>query len=580
MWTDVGASAFRLLANVAGALTAGGAVFTAFVMPGPASGAVSPAALAALRPVRWAANVWAVAAGAMVLLSPTQPTAWLITLALAAAVALAAWTLVSWRAVALMSVVAVAALLPPVVVGHVAVGAWHDVATNSIVWHVTAAAVWTGSVAALISWARRGEPSPLVLRRYRRLSLVCAVVTLFSGGISGFLLTGPDGLTSGYGVLLLVKIAATAALLAIVAWARSHWGATTAVRIAGVELALLAAATALSVGLAQLTPPTFFWRITSTQNTILGYELPDPPSLAGLLLHWRPDLLFGVVAVLAVVAYLAGMRRLHGRGDAWPRGRMFAWITGWSLILVSTSSGLAVHAPGSFSLHMVVHMLLNMLAPALLAVAGPVTLALRALPATGKDGPAAARAWLVAALHAPVTRFGAHPLVAFVVFVGSYYLLYFTGLFPAAMQQHWARQLMNVHFVLTGYLYYWVVVGVDPAPRPLPHAAKLGVLFAASPFHVTFAVLVLNAQDVLGERFYQALGLTWQTDPLADQRLGGGIAWAGGELPLLVTVLLLLVQWSRHDDRLERRRARTGIGGLDDNHHALLETLATRKVLP
>ena len=37
--------------------------------------------------------------------------------------------------------------------------------------------------------------------------------------------------------------------------------------------------------------------------------------------------------------------------------------------------------------------------------------------------------------------------------------------------------------------------------------------------------------------FYSALALPWTADLLADQRLGGGIAWATGELPLLVVLI-------------------------------------------
>ena len=596
-WTDVGTSVFRLLAGTAGAVTAGGALFAAFVVPGPASGIVSPAAYAALRPVRYAAATWAVAAAAMVFFSAAQasgrpvtdafdpalfpglvgpaeePKAWLVTLILAAIAVVTARVLVTWRPAALIALLGVAALLPPVVVGHPEVGAWHDVVTNSVVWHVAAASLWTGSVVALVLWARRGGRDELVLRRQRRLVLACAVVTVLSGGISGYVLTGPDGFASGYGILVLVKLAVAAVVLAIAYWARRRWGTASVVRIAGIELTLLAVTMALAAGLARVPPPTFFSRTPSAQNTILGYELPTPPELSRLLLDWRPDLIFAVIAVLAIAAYLAGVRRLRHRGDTWPTGRVLTWTSGWLLILVSTSSGLAVHAPGSFSLHMIVHMLLNMLAPALLAISGPVTLALRALPATGRDAPAGARAWVVAALHAPATRFLAHPLVAFPVFIGSYYLLYFTGLFPAVMQYHWAHQLMNIHFVVTGYLYYWVVVGIDPAPRPLPHAAKLGMLLAASPFHMYFAILVLNRDSLIGEKFYRYLDLAWQTDALGDQRLGGGIAWGGGELPLLVTVVVLLVQWSRHDDRLARRRGRIA---LDDDHDALLDALARR----
>ena len=39
---------------------------------------------------------------------------------------------------------------------------------------------------------------------------------------------------------------------------------------------------------------------------------------------------------------------------------------------------------------------------------------------------------------------------------------------------------MNLHFLLSGYLFYWVVIGVDPTPRPIPPLAKVAVVFAVA----------------------------------------------------------------------------------------------------
>ena len=27
---------------------------------------------------------------------------------------------------------------------------------------------------------------------------------------------------------------------------------------------------------------------------------------------------------------------------------------------------------------------------------------------------------------------------------------------------------MNLHFLMSGYLFYWVVIGIDPTPRSVP----------------------------------------------------------------------------------------------------------------
>ena len=51
-----------------------------------------------------------------------------------------------------------------------------------------------------------------------------------------------------------------------------------------------------------------------------------PPTPARLLFDWRFDVLFGTAAIVFAVVYLAGVRRLRRRGDAWPAGRTLAWL--------------------------------------------------------------------------------------------------------------------------------------------------------------------------------------------------------------------------------------------------------------
>jgi putative copper resistance protein D len=209
-----------------------------------------------------------------------------------------------------------------------------------------------------------------------------------------------------------------------------------------------------------------------------------------------------------------------------------------------------------FSVHMESHMMLAMLAPALLALGGPVTLALRALPPARENAPPGPREWLLAFVRSPVAHALTHPVVALALFVGSFYVLYMSGLFDVALEQHWAHLAMNAHFLLVGYLFYWPVIGVDPSPRRLPHLARLGMVFASVPFHAFFGVILMSMQTVIGARFYGGLGLPWVTDLLADQRLAGGLAWSTGEIPLLVVLVALVMQWARTDEREAHRADR------------------------
>ncbi|RKT55164.1 cytochrome c oxidase assembly protein [Saccharothrix australiensis] len=582
--------AVRLVADAAGAVAVGSLAFAAFVVPARWRRGLSADAYAAVRLASAAAGVWAVAAATAVPLSAgdasgqppsvawshladlvaatEEPKAWLVVAVVAAVVALGARSTLTWPVTVLWLSVSVPGLLAPAIAGHVSVGAWHDVATDAIVWHVPAAAVWVGALVALRAFLRRpsSEHRERVLRRYRGLTLGCLVVAVVSGSVAGLVVAGPGGLWSGYGALLAVKLAVCGAVPALRRW----WGAT---RPLAAEVGALGVALGASVGATHLVPPSWLVERPSVQETVLGYELPAPPSAAGLLLGWRPDLLFGLGAVLLAAAYLAGARRLRRRGDRWPAGRTVAWTAGCAVVLVVTSSGLGRYAAGTFSAHMVAHMASTMLAPVLLVLGGPVTLALRALPPGPRD-------LLLALVHCRATRVVAHPAVAASVFVASFYALYFSGLFGEAMRYHWAHQAMNLHFLVSGYVFYWLVVGVDRAPRPLPHLARLGLLFAVMPFHAFFGVTLMNTQAVIAETFYRQLSLSWVPDLLTDQRLGGGIAWATGEVPMLVVVIALLHQWAAADRREATRLDRRLDGDEDERlaaYNAMLADLAGRR---
>src|SRR6185312_17303694 len=108
-------------------------------------------------------------------------------------------------------------------------------------------------------------------------------------------------------------------------------------------------------------------------------------------------------------------------------------------------------------------------------------------------------------------------------------------------------------------------------------AARLGIVFASVPFHAFFGVALMSSNTVIGGDFYRALALPWVTDPLADQRLGGGLAWASGEIPLLLVLIALLVQWSRQDERTARRDDRRADADGDADlvaYNAMLRRLA------
>jgi cytochrome c oxidase assembly factor CtaG len=291
-------------------------------------------------------------------------------------------------------------------------------------------------------------------------------------------------------------------------------------------------------------------------KALLGYDLPPPITVPRLLALWRLDFFFAVLVAALAGVYLAGVLRLRRRGDSWPLGRTVAWLFGVLSIAIVTMSGVATYAPVLFSVHMAQHMVLTMLTPIFLVLGAPVTLALRALRPAAVRGDRGPREWLTLFLHSRVTKVIAHPLVATIIFISSTYALYFSPLFEQAMRAHIGHIAMLMHFLLSGTLFYWVLIGVDPAPYRLPYLWRLLLLFVTMPFHAFFGVAIMNVGQPLAEHWYTALARPWGASVLSDEHTGGAIAWGFGEIPTFIVLIAIVFQWFLEDQRLTRRLER------------------------
>ncbi|RVW05475.1 cytochrome c oxidase assembly protein [Rhodococcus xishaensis] len=612
-FTTYGLPAISAIGEVAAVITVGSLLFAAFMVPPQKSGVLDVDGYRAVRAASHAAFAWALCAVLLVplTLSDTsgQPftvaiepgnlwsaigqvenaVAWAWTAGLAVVLAVAARLALRWAWTPFLLLLSVITMMPLAFTGHSSAGGSHDVATNSLIWHLVAAAFWAGGLFALLAHARRrGAHSDVAARRFSFVATICFVAMAVSGVVNAFVRMPLDEvLTTTYGRLVIAKVVALV-VLGVFGWfhRRRSLPALAAdpesrgalLRFAGAEALVFAATIGLAVGLGR-TPPPPPESIPTLTEVELGYNLAGPPTFARLALDWRFDLIFGTAAIVLAVLYAVGLRRLRSRGDSWPLGRSIAWFAGCLVLLVATSSGVGRYAPAVFSVHMGAHMALSMLAPVLLALGGPFTLALRALRPAGKDGVPGPREWLLSFLHSPISRFLTHPLVAAALFVGGFYALYLGGIFSAAVDSHAAHLLMNLHFILSGYLFYWVVIGVDPSPRNLQPITKLAVVFGSLPFHAFFGIALMSMGEVMGATFYRSLGLGWNEDLLRDQQLGGSIAWATGEMPLVIIMLALLIQWSRSDQRTARRVDRAAQRDDDAElaaHNAMFAELARR----
>lgn len=294
--------------------------------------------------------------------------------------------------------------------------------------------------------------------------------------------------------------------------------------------------------------------------------MPTAPPTLGRLLAWHPQPLpvEPLACLLALAAYGLGVWRLRRRGDGWPLARTLWWTAGVLTAGAVTCTGVGGYGMEMFSVHMVQHMVLSMLSPILLLLGAPVTLALRALPtaARGRTGP---RELLTLFLHSRAARVFSSPLFTLPLFIASLYGLYFTPLFDLLMGSWLSHEWMLAHFLMTGLLFFWPILGVDPSPRRPSHLLRMLELFIGMPFHAFFGIAVMMSTTLVAA-FFAHPPAAWHLSPLADQNTGGGIAWAFSEIPTLLVLMAVLVQWAGSDRRTAARTDRQA----DRDHDAEL----------
>jgi putative copper resistance protein D len=488
---------------------------------------------------------------------------WIAAAIMAAIVSVTLRLSVRWVSHAVLVIPTLTGVIALPVTGNAGQGPDHDYGTSAVIVFALALAVLVGlKVSAAIA-----PPNAGLRRRVRLVEVVSGAVALGYGTLLLLLLATPGGLTgSDYGRFGML---AGAALVVSVLMKRATVAA----------LAAILAVAAISAMAVQTAPRLLAHQFTAW-DVFLGYQLPDPPNALRLLTVWRFDVLLGVAAVVMALAYVIGVLRLRKRGDGWPPGRLVAWLFGCAALLFTTGSGVRAYGSAMFSVHMGEHMTLNMFIPVFLVLGAPITLALRALPTAGAGNPPGPREWLLWLVHSRVSRFLSHPATAFVLFVGSLYAVYFTPLFDTLVRYHWGHEFMSLHFMITGYLFFWGIIGIDPGPKRLPFIGRLGMLFAVMPFHAFFGIATMTMTSVLGGTFYRSLHLPWLASLNDDQHLGGAIAWGSSELPIIVVVVALVVQWSRQDRRAAVRSDRHSDANYDDDldaYNAMLAELAKNR---
>jgi putative copper resistance protein D len=483
----------------------------------------------------------------------------------------------------------VVGIIAPVFQSHAASSGSHSLVIGSLVIHVIGLSLWVGGILAIAMLS--ASDRAIAVPRFSQLALWAAIAVVISGSVNAWTrLNFASAWDSTYAYIVIAKTLATIALVAIGYLHRKNLAGKESINWLGFAKLLSAEAIIMVVTVAMGA----WLSNTSSPNrpglqefdpalAVVGFTTPPKPTWSMILLSYEPNALVIGILIVMVALYVKGVMVLTKRGDKWPVGRTVSFALGIAVIDFATSGGLGLYAHFSFSYHMIAHMLLAMIAPIGLVLGAPMTLALRTLPQGRTPSERGVRGSLLAALHSKIGTFYTNPIVALLIFDGSLFALYFTDLFANMMQSHVGHLFMTLHFLAAGFLFFFVVIGIDPNPHKIPHLVQIVMLFAAMSIHAFFSVALMSTTTLIDKGYFASLQTPWLTDLLADQKLGGSIGWAMGEIPILIALVATFINWLREDTRETKRIDRNivrqaAMGQPDDlaNYNQYLQKLAQR----
>ena len=309
------------------------------------------------------------------------------------------------------------------------------------------------------------------------------------------------------------------------------------------------------------------WALGAGPVAAHGTAPAAAPDAANLLLGWDIEPAVALPLLVAAIAWWQLVRavdRAHPEHRI-PRRQRWAFLGGLAAIAVALQSGIARYDTTLFSLHMVQHLLLTLAAPPLLALAAPVTQLLRAASPTTRQRV------ILPILHSRAVAVIGHPIVAWLLFTAVMWGTHFSVLFDQSLEGRTVHDLEHGLFLAAGLLFWWPLVGLDPAPRRLSSPARIAYVFLQMPQNSFLAMAILFAGGPLYAH-YATLGSPYGIDALADQRLAAGIMWFVGDVIFLIATLAVLAGWMRSEARTSGaadRRADVERAAIRDREAAL-----------
>jgi len=232
--------------------------------------------------------------------------------------------------------------------------------------------------------------------------------------------------------------------------------------------------------------------------------------------------LFAVSIVAGGYVVLAARQRR--RAVRWSGWRTASFLAGCGVLAMAVLPGTSPFPARDLRGLMIQHLLIGMVAPTALALGAPVSLLLRSLNLRGRRAAAVA-------LRSRVVHVLTHVITILTLNIGGLIALFATPLGDVVNDNPASHRLVHLHFLVSGYLFAWLIAGRDPMPRRPTVPVRLVLLGVA-----------ITAHAVLSQLMYA--GILANTDvPPEELRGAATLMYYGGDLAELMLALALVSTW-------------------------------------
>nr|WP_256489018.1 cytochrome c oxidase assembly protein [Dyella lutea] len=255
------------------------------------------------------------------------------------------------------------------------------------------------------------------------------------------------------------------------------------------------------------------------------------------LVPWEFSWVFLVTFVLACTLYVRGTRRL-----AVPRSRQLTFWIGMAMVYASLHTYFDYYAEHEFFMHRIQQVLLHHLAPLLIIAAYPGSVLRAGVPLRARIWLRwLARTWPVRLVAAVLLN----PTVATLTFVAFILVWLIPHMQTLAMLDWRVYRFMNWSMVVSGLIYWWLVLDHRPRPpgRMIPGMRVLSPGITMTPQIVAGAIVTFSKTDLYP--IFEICGRAFTFNVLTGQLIGGVIMWVPAAIIESIGGLLALQQWLR-----------------------------------